>query len=111
MKKKMYRLKKGYEIKRIIKKGTWKSGKRVIVYIYNNNLNYNRMAVCVSKKNGNSVSRNTLKRYVREAHRNILKNNNIRNKDFVIILKKEFNFKNVKYIEIYEDLVSIYESI
>ncbi len=98
---KKYRIKKGFEIKRVMRRGKYQAGKYVIVYKLPTKNNFSRFAVCVSKKNGNSVMRNKLKRWIREAYRK-----NIYNKyepfDYIIMAKK-----TVKPSEISFNLIDI----
>ena len=83
---KKYIISKNEEIKKIIKLGTKKVSKYYIIYSQNNEVDYNRYAISVSKKLGNAVLRNSLKRKTKE----ILRLNSINsNKNYVIILRKD----------------------
>jgi len=61
-----------------------------LVFTLFNNLEYNRLGVTASRKVGNSVKRNRIKRLLRECFRNEI-NNNICSTDIVIIAKKNIN--------------------
>jgi len=62
-------LKGSVNFKRVLKQGKYVSGKILAVYVKKNNLdNENNLGICVSKKHGNSVTRNKLKRWAREAY-------------------------------------------
>lgn len=100
----------------ILKKGKYSKGKYIVVHISNkkilkNNINaINYFGVCVSKKNGNSVSRNKLKRWVREIYKNeeekLKKNYNI-----VILFKKTCSIENVNYNKLSEDIKKCFEEL
>ena len=68
----------------ILKKGRYAKGKNIVVHICsqkkerNNDNLINNLGICVSKKNGNSVARNKLKRWVRESYKNEEENANYR---------------------------------
>lgn len=53
---------------------------------------FSRIGITVSKKNGNAVKRNYIKRFLREFFR--LNNYKFNNYDFLIIVRKTFNRKN-----------------
>lgn len=64
------RIKKGKTFKYILKKGNYISGKYLVLHVCQTKYShYNFFGVCVSKKNGNSVQRNRLKRWVREVYK------------------------------------------
>ncbi|MEG0073678.1 MAG: ribonuclease P protein component [Clostridia bacterium] len=108
MKKTRFKLKKGRDIKRVLKKGLWKTQKNISVYCYKNNLKYCRIAICVSKKNGISVERNLLKRWIREAHRNLVDLEKAKGLDIVIMPKKDTKTLDVTYNDVYNQLKCIY---
>lgn len=110
------KIKKCKTFKYILKKGKYKIGQYLIVHIcnakYDNNKNF--FGVCVSKKNGNSVQRNKLKRWVREVYKNeedkLKKGYNI-----VFLYKKTTTIEKLNYNLIKNDIInclkelSIYE--
>lgn len=49
--------------------GRSKSDRYLVMYVYPNGLEENRLGITVSKKNGNSVVRSRLKRIIKEAYR------------------------------------------
>ena len=65
----MQNLKKNEEFQRIYKIGKKAFGYYALVYIMKNNVEYNRCGYVVSKKTGNAVCRNRLKRLFREYYR------------------------------------------
>lgn len=97
------RIKKNGTFRYIIKNGKFFSGKYLLLYITKNNKNENSLGICVSKKNGKSVDRNKMKRWVREVYKDyetfINKNLNI-----VVLYKKQTKIENVNYSIIKQDL-------
>lgn len=95
--KKEFRIKKTTEIESIIKKRKFIANKYFIIYKDINETNNFRFAISVPKKYGNAVSRNKMKRRLREI---IRKNKSkISIVDFFIIVKKEANVLNFQEIE------------
>ncbi len=77
------------------------SSKYSYIYINDNNLDHYRFGICVSKKIGNAVQRNKLKRRVKD----IIDKSELLfpNKDYIIVLKKGVIF--TKYLELKKDII------
>jgi ribonuclease P protein component len=103
---KKYRIKKNTEIQHLLKiKKTVGNKYFVIFYTENHENNNFRYAIGVSKKYGNAVARNLVKRRIREV---IKVNNFIDRCDFFIIVKIET--KNLKFNKIKEYLEQLFEN-
>lgn len=95
------KIKRKSEISRLFKSGQrWESGSFVLIY-ERNNLPYDRFGVMVSRKIGNAVKRNRVKRVFREVYRR-----NIRQSPpfFDILIKpipREELFWNLSEQEVY----------
>lgn len=102
-------IKKNNVFRYILKKGRYAKGKYIVVHVSdkkivkNNMIDINYFGVCVSKKNGNSVNRNKLKRWVREIYKKEEENLK-RNYNIVILFKKNCSFENVDYNKLFEDI-------
>ncbi|GAA5416558.1 ribonuclease P protein component [Paraliobacillus ryukyuensis] len=65
--KKMYRIKKNEEFQHVFKKGKSFANRQLVIYfVRNNQYNHFRIGLSVSKKIGNAVVRNRIKRYLRQ---------------------------------------------
>ncbi|MGL4335914.1 MAG: ribonuclease P protein component [Turicibacter sp.] len=85
---KRYRVKKSKEIEHIMRKGRSKSTPYFIVYKIQKVENKNfRVAISVGKKIGNAVTRNKVKRYIRNVMNNNKENIN-ETYDYFIIARK-----------------------
>jgi len=100
--KKEYRVKKSSEIEMIVKLRQSKADKYFVLYKRENHENSHfRFAVSVSKKFGNAVERNKIKRQVRE----VISKIDISDKyDVFIVVKK--NIKGIKFSEIKDSITS-----
>ena len=100
-------LKKNYEFKNIITKGKCYFGKYLSIYIIKNK-KINRIGIAVSKKAGNAVKRNKIKRWIRESYRLYEKelkcNNNV-----VFVFKKNIDFKELDFFKIKNDIETIFK--
>ena len=65
----LYKLKKNYQFKKVYTEGRYYVEKYVVMYIIMNNSASNRVGFSVSKKVGNSVVRNRVKRLMKEVYR------------------------------------------
>lgn len=100
-------LKKNYEFKKVLKKGTYLSGKYIeCFYIKNNLKNKNLIGIAISSKIAKAVKRNNIKRLIRENYKEIEKNIKT-GKSFVFLWKKNKDISNATYINIKEDMNSI----
>ncbi|MCI3142558.1 ribonuclease P protein component [Staphylococcus haemolyticus] len=63
---KAYRIKKNTDFQTIYKRGKSLANRQFVVYTYNSNKNHFRLGISVSKKLGNAVTRNRIKRAIRE---------------------------------------------
>lgn len=77
--------------------------KYAYIYIKDNEAENYRFGICVSKKLGNAVTRNLIKRRVKD----IIDKSKLHfaNKDYIIVLKK--SAVSAQYLELKEDLISV----
>ena len=86
-------VRKTKEFDYIIKKGQCKKNNEYVIYYIDNDKEYNRFGISVSKKIGNAVTRNYYKRVIR----NICdksKNLYSKRKDYIIIMRKGLTILN-----------------
>lgn len=91
----------------IIKKGKFKKNEFFVIYYINKEEVQNNYGIAISKKVGNAVTRNKLKRQTRaiiDKHRNLFKNNN----NYIIMIRKscadtDFNILEQSLINLLEN--------
>ena len=101
-------LKGSVNFKRVLKQGKYVSGKILVVYVKNNNLDCeNNLGICVSKKHGNSVVRNKLKRWAREAYyfyeKEIKKGYNV-----VILYRKDIDINELNFNVVKDEINGLF---
>lgn len=94
--KKTISLKKAFDFKKTLNYGRFAGGEYIAVYVLkrksHEKQDQNLFGICVSKKHGNSVVRNKLKRWAREAYKEIEENIVLGN-IVVILYKKDIKDK------------------
>lgn len=97
--KKDYRIKSNKDFQLIFKNGRSFANRQFIVYLYeNNSVNHFRLGLSVSKKIGNAVTRNQIKRYVRQAFLELQNDIDAKN-DYIVIARKpvrDMNYHQAK---------------
>ena len=82
------RIKKNKEFQHIFKKGKSFANRQFIVYVLKNEQPEFRLGLSVSKKVGNAVARNRIKRYIRQTFLE-LKEDLLPNADYIIIARPQ----------------------
>jgi len=105
-------LKGSINFKRVLKQGKYVSGKHISIYIKKNNLQteMNLLGICVSKKHGNSVVRNKLKRWVRETYYT-LENDIKKNYNIVILYRKGIDVEKLDYFVVKDEITNLFTKI
>ena len=106
----MKTLKKNNEFKIVYNYGNKSYGYYSLVFFKKTNNNYNKMGFVVSKKTGNAVCRNRIRRLFREYYR---ENEERIKKGYEIIFVGKKNagkvYKNLKYQEMKKDIDKIFK--
>lgn len=106
--KKINIIKRKDEINEVIKNRKQVKNKYYYIYYKDNSYDKYRFCICVSKKLGNAVNRNKIKRQVKD----IIDKSNLvfkRNVDYVIIISKEIN--NIEFNKRREYLIELISKI
>ncbi|WP_088008309.1 ribonuclease P protein component [Indiicoccus explosivorum] len=82
------RIKKSQEFQRVFKKGKSFANRQFIIYVYRTGQPEFRIGLSVSKKIGNAVTRNRIKRYIRQVFLE-MKEEVRQDADYVIIARKQ----------------------
>ena len=106
--KKTEMLKKNYEFKKVLSKGKFLSKERLEIVVLKTNKDINFLGIAVSTKNGKSFQRNKAKRLIRESYK-ILENKVSCGNSIVILLKKNFDIKKLKFKDILYELEELFK--
>lgn len=91
------RIKKNSQFRFIYSRGKSYSNDKLVLYIFRNKKNLNRIGLSVSKKVGKSVVRNRIKRLIREGYR---LNKNMYKRGYDLIFIARGGAKNAKFTDI-----------
>ena len=100
-------LKKNYEFKNVLDKGKFYKGKYVTLYIQKNKKEKNVIGIAVSKKIGKAVTRNRIKRLIRESYR--LEKDKLQKGYNIVFLWNKNQENNCKSIQIQEDMQILFK--
>ena len=106
--KNYHSLRNNKEFQMVYNEGKSKANKYLVLYYRKNDLEYNRLGISVSKKVGNSVSRNRIKRLIKENYR-LLEKDIKENNSLVILWKKSVDKEEADFYKIKEDMKQIFE--
>ena len=97
-------LKNHEQFKEVYDNGISKANKYLVMYVMENQLNYNRIGFTVTKKVGNSVVRHHLKRLLRESYRI---NEDMFSSGLDIVIVARNTAKDVRFKEIESALIHL----
>lgn len=101
--KKTYRVKSDKDFQAIFSKGTSVANRKFVLYHLEKNQSHYRVGLSVSKKLGNAVTRNSIKRKIRHVIMEL--SPNLLNQDFVIIARK--GVEELDYHEVKKNLLHV----
>ena len=100
--KNTYILKKNYEFKRLFNNGKFYYGKCVNFYVLFTSKSYKKFGIALTKKAGNAVKRNHIKRLIRENYK--ICEENIKDGIFLLVaLNSKRNVDDITYYDIKKD--------
>lgn len=98
---------KKWEFERIFNENKKYTGKYLILHILQNQPN-RKVGILVSRKIGNAVKRNRIKRLIREAYR---LNRHLLSSSIHLVITPRHDISKLKYKDIDEDLLEIYNHL
>lgn len=101
--KKTYRIKSDKDFQMIFSKGTSIANRKFVIYFLDKNQNHYRVGLSVSKKLGNAVMRNSIKRKIRHVIMEL--SSHLGHYDFVIIARK--GVEELDYHEVKKNLLHV----
>lgn len=97
-------LKNNREFRRVYDKGRSLSNKYLVIFFIKNGLEYNRVGFSVTKKIGNAVIRNRVKRLIKEAFR--LNSEGI-NQGYDIIFLSRIRCNQATYVDVEKSILNL----
>jgi len=99
------KLSKTSEFKKVFSEGRRIESKNLIIFILKNGYNFNRPGIIIKKETGKAVTRNKIKRWLKEAFRPI---NKKLSPGYDIIMLAKNNIKKSDYFDICHDLENLF---
>lgn len=97
--RKIESLKENCDIRRVFYKGIYANEKDIVLYSLKRRTFGQTLAISVSKKSGNAVERNRIKRIIRDAFRKTKELEKLKGCDIVIVGKKTAKYQKSTKIE------------
>ncbi len=97
-------LKKNQDFKKVYKEGKNYWNRNLILYVRKNDLDYNRIGYSITKKIGNSVTRNRVRRRMKEIYR---LNQHRFNQGYDVIIIPKKNTVDISYKELESAMLHI----
>ena len=104
----MKTLKKNYEFRNVLKNGKFYGGKYIDVIIVTNKKSRNYIGFAVQKKVAKAITRNRLRRLIKENYR-LIENKLSTGYDIVIMWKKNVPAEQANFNLIKEDMLKLFE--
>ncbi len=106
-------LKGGNLFKTVLKRGKYETNKNITIYILktkkeNNFKNF--LGICVSKKHGNSVVRNKIKRWAKESYTRLEKNIDT-GYNIIILYKKNIEVDKLSYEIVFKEISDLLNKV
>jgi ribonuclease P protein component len=102
----MITIKKNFEFRKVLSRGNFVNGNNVAIYFFPNKLNIIRYGFAIGKKAGKAVSRNRIKRILREIAR-ITPIETEKGMDVVFVWKNRISAKEVDFFEIKKEIENL----
>ena len=100
-------LKMNYEFKNVFNRGRYYIGNQIIVYVLKNKYNKNRLGIALSSKLCNAVKRNRIKRVIRAAYQQNIRDSKVGH-DIVFVWNKKADIEELSYNIVLEDMKRIF---
>ena len=100
-----HRLRENYEFRRVFGRGKSTATSRIVLYWMDNRRPSFRVGFSVSKKVGNAVQRNRIKRVLRECFHQLSPSLQEKSFDFVVVARQAST--DSSYQELYDDVVKL----
>ena len=106
--KKTKMLKKNYEFKNVLSKGTYYSGKYIEAFVKSNNTQKNFLGIAIGVKIAKATKRNYIKRLIREIYKSYEETIKTGN-SIVFLWKKKADVKNANFNNVKTDMRKIFD--